>query len=599
MQVARIRWNRATGPCGVWKASGVVSLPPPRRRSVLLSALGVLVLLGLLVSWRVWQVRGDLLEARDYAEALRAAGEERDLGTARIALDALREHAGGAADGTSGPSWWLLEHLPVVGDDAEAVATMAQALSGLADAADPLLGIAEDVDRGRVSPVDGRLPLATIAGFREPVDRFAAALERSRSSVAALRGSYAGQLGDARAELLTELDAAQPRVDDLATVVARLPVALGEGAPRRYLVVFQNNGEIRATGGLPGSAAEVSVQDGRIELRKAFSPIELDKRRPARFDFTSAEKRLYGPLLLARPAVFVNSMPDARRATNLLAEGARRWLGHRVDGVVLMDTVTLGYLLDATGPIEVKGVTLSADDAVRQLLYGTYARIPDRRAQDRFFEAVSAKVFSQLTSSGVDVGRLVDAVRRSIDERRTILTFQADALRPLADVAAPETSGPVVPIGLNDVGGGKMSYFLRADLAVDAGCSASQVRLAGRVSLFSAAPRDASGLPQAVDPDTHWQPVRPGGQIVQVVVRLPTGWRLEAMEVDGRRAKSLRTERTRSGVVALVQAEVMPKSTRAVTWRAVAPIGTAMPSVQMTPGVVAGPPATEVPASPC
>ena len=38
---------------------------------------------------------------------------------------------------------------------------------------------------------------------------------------------------------------------------------LGGDGPRNYLLVFQNNAEIRATGGLPGSWAEVHAEDGK------------------------------------------------------------------------------------------------------------------------------------------------------------------------------------------------------------------------------------------------------------------------------------------------------------------------------------------------
>ena len=43
----------------------------------------------------------------------------------------------------------------------------------------------------------------------------------------------------------------------------------GADGPRDYLLVFQNNAEIRATGGLPGSWARLHAEDGKLEHRPA------------------------------------------------------------------------------------------------------------------------------------------------------------------------------------------------------------------------------------------------------------------------------------------------------------------------------------------
>ena len=60
-------------------------------------------------------------------------------------------------------------------------------------------------------------------------------------------------------------------LESARTAVDLAPAMLGGDGPRDYLMIFQNNAEIRATAGLPGSWAQVHVDDGRLELRRQGS----------------------------------------------------------------------------------------------------------------------------------------------------------------------------------------------------------------------------------------------------------------------------------------------------------------------------------------
>ena len=67
-----------------------------------------------------------------------------------------------------------------------------------------------------------------------------------------------------------ELDAKIGRAARLADRASRavrlLPPMLGADGTRRYLFLFQNNAEIRATGGIPGAFALLTADDGRLRL---------------------------------------------------------------------------------------------------------------------------------------------------------------------------------------------------------------------------------------------------------------------------------------------------------------------------------------------
>ncbi|TFB67457.1 DUF4012 domain-containing protein [Cryobacterium sp. Hz9] len=49
--------------------------------------------------------------------------------------------------------------------------------------------------------------------------------------------------------------------------VQLLPAMLGADGQRSYLLLFQNNPEVRATGGLPGAFAEISTENVKLFVR--------------------------------------------------------------------------------------------------------------------------------------------------------------------------------------------------------------------------------------------------------------------------------------------------------------------------------------------
>ncbi len=70
-----------------------------------------------------------------------------------------------------------------------------------------------------------------------------------------------------------------------------------------------------------------------------------------------------------------------------------------VDGVLALDPVVLSYMLAATGPLEVDGVTLAENTVVDELLSKVYLRLEQPAAQDAFFQRFAQSVFD-LVSSG-------------------------------------------------------------------------------------------------------------------------------------------------------------------------------------------------------
>ena len=92
---------------------------------------------------------------------------------------------------------------------------------------------------------------------------------------------------------------------------------LGDG-DRDYLLVFQNNAEIRATGGLPGAVRVVEADDGKVDARPVRTRrITSAQRTPPTLPMTEAERASTTGI---SAGYFLNAgmTPDFPRAAELI-----------------------------------------------------------------------------------------------------------------------------------------------------------------------------------------------------------------------------------------------------------------------------------------
>ena len=137
---------------------------------------------------------------------------------------------------------------------------------------------------------------------------------------------------------------------------------LGENDFRRYLVVFQNDNELRPSGGFIGSFALVDVKDGEISNIEIPQGGSYDVR--AGFDeLWKAPKPLsvINPRWELQDANWSPDWPTSARAIMLFYEKSG---GPSVDGVIAVNSDWLGEVLRVTGPVELKnyGKTIDVDN---------------------------------------------------------------------------------------------------------------------------------------------------------------------------------------------------------------------------------------------
>jgi len=131
-----------------------------------------------------------------------------------------------------------------------------------------------------------------------------------------------------------------------------LPEFLGDKADKRYLLIFQNNAEMRASGGFIGSYALVDFRQGEIK--------KLEIPGGGSYDLQGGlHKRISAP----EPMHLINSLwefqdsnwwPDWPSSAQKIQWFFENGWGSSVDGVIAIDTTFAEKLLEIIGPVDMQ-----------------------------------------------------------------------------------------------------------------------------------------------------------------------------------------------------------------------------------------------------
>jgi hypothetical protein len=314
---------------------------------------------------------------------------------------------------------------------------------------------------------------------------------------------------------------------------------LGADGPRSYLLLFQNNAELRATGGIPGSFAIINARNGKVSIGAQGDAQTIGKFDEPPIPLSKDERTLFGEKMGLFPQD-VNFTPDFPRSAQLIREMWNDRHGLKVDGVASADPVALSYLLRGTGPVEVVGGRqLTADNAVRMLLSDVYAQIPDPAMQNVYFAAVAKKVFETVAAGQGNPRAVLEGLSQGAGERRIQLWSSVPgeqeliAPTPLGGVLVTQPSPePRISLFLNDGTGNKLGYFLHHEVDVTpVRCQGERQVLDVELAMRSTAPRRGAGLPDYVAASAFGVPR--GTIRTNVLAYAPVGGYVDAAELGG------------------------------------------------------------------
>ncbi|SDN48154.1 Protein of unknown function [Nocardioides szechwanensis] len=554
-----------------------------------------MVLASAFVCYQAWQVQRDLTKAEASVDDLTAAIDSGDAAARKQAIMDLQDAAQSAEERTDGPLWGALTKLPAFGDDAEAVRALSASLSMVAtDGVGPLSDSITDLDRVSVG---GRIDIDLIEDLQDPVSQARSAFEAAAAEVDNIDCSgCVGALQPRFDEYVERVDEAASALASTETATRALPDMLGASGPRDYLLIFQNNAEIRATGGMPGSWAQLHAEDGELEMVKQGTAGDFPMTAQPVLPLTDEEVAVYGKEI---STYFQDPgfTPDFPRAGALWrAHWERKFPDTPIDGVIALDPVAMSYLIDGTGPVSVGGTTLTRQNLVEELLNRPYLEL-DTSAQDELFKEAAREIFDAITGDLQSPVDLVRGLSKAAEESRLLVApFAEQDAAALADsnvlgaMGGDSETTPYVDIGLNDATGSKMSYYLRYWADVRAvSCTGGTQELEASMSLSQAiAPAEAAKLPPSVTGGGNYG-TEPGSQLVIVRLYGPAGGKIQDIKIDGKEMKPSRDLQLDGRPVVFLAMILETRNDVVVTWSMTAGIGqTGDGTVDVTPGVQPG-----------
>jgi hypothetical protein len=203
--------------------------------------------------------------------------------------------------------------------------------------------------------------------------------------------------------LLNQLDDALPLAQDSLSLATVLPELMGADGRRTYLIVAQNEDEVRPTGGFVSGAGLLDLEEGSISSLGFMSSDMVDNWQNKPYDLPPQPFQDYMgmDIFLFRDANFWPDFPtSAEKMMGLYSYGQ----DVNLDGAIAVDQHFLRMLLEVVGPLYVPELdaTLNAANIVAEMRAAWEPAddegnwILERKA---FMGPLAGALFQRLTSS--------------------------------------------------------------------------------------------------------------------------------------------------------------------------------------------------------
>jgi hypothetical protein len=339
-----------------------------------------------------------------------------------------------------------------------------------AQAAPELLQLAQGVATAGRASMDGAYVVAHALqgqpGAGSALPRLATALEQSQPSWQEAEAALA-QVSNARSQLdlaqldpriagqLERLDSYLPLLQTGSALARLAPAILGADGPKTYLLLAQNNDELRPTGGFISGAGLLPVdrgQLGEIDFADSYTVYNPNVDHP--LAPPDLEQTMGAQMLLFRDANWSADFPSSAQVVQALYQLD---MGKATDGVIAFDLEATRRLVAALQPLDLPGYQqpLTGDNvlvAMREIWAEpaeTENTVREASGTDwwlhrkDFMGDLAAAARARLESGQIDFGLLARALYSSLQEKHLLVAVNDPA--PAALLAGAGWSGVVDP----------------------------------------------------------------------------------------------------------------------------------------------------------
>jgi hypothetical protein len=431
-------------------------------------------------------------------------------------LDAAQSEFKSAQSDLSSPLITPMTIVPVLGRQVRSVRALSAAAGTVSAVGSEFLsqvhGVLDEPHTAGPERVTSLRQLATIAASAE---RQLAGIDTGPSS------ALVAPLARKRNEFVTQLDDARLKLARAAGVSAAVATILQ--GPQTYVVLASNNAEMRSGSGAFLEVGSATTANGSVQLGD-LSP-SGDRTLPVgAVPVTGEFERNWGWL---HPSLDMRNLgwtPQFNVTAPLAAAMWTKLTGQPVDGVLSLDVAGLRQLLEATGPVEADGQTVTADTVEQYLLHDQYVGLTDDATGDGSRQdalgSLTGAILSQLQGQNLDIKALSTAVSSAVAGRHLMVWSKNPADQAAWVVSG--VSGSLTPrsvdVSVINLGGNKLDQYLPVHVAVTTAPSGADTTVTLTTRMDNTTP---AGQSQFIAGPSPGEPVAYGGYRGLISANLP------------------------------------------------------------------------------
>lgn len=496
-------YSQETQPTASTPAPKAKKTPFPRKRLFIIlgSALGLILLLGVVSVFAIYlpgrKVASSLKTTIASAQATVNSLQSQDLVAAEASLAQSRSDLEQTQNDFHSFSWLKVipfvrsyyldgEHgLNAASSGLDAAEVFIKAVEPYAD----ILGLKANPDAAQeTQSAEDRIIFLTqtLDAISPQLDDISAKLEDASKEINQINPNrYPKNIGNTpvRSRLIEVQDSiktASSSLHEAKPLIALLPQLLGQEDEKLYMLLFQNNGEIRPTGGFMTAYAFIKVSKGKITPLESYDIYQLDARWGRTLPAPDPIKK-YLPLVNNWNLRDMNLSPDFKVSMDTFYSNYRDIPGMpELDGIIALDTYLPVEMIKLLGPIGVGGWgTFTADPDPRcdcpQIIY-VLEEIADKPTYtiNTSRKAVLGPLMHSLLANAMGSPKrlwpqLLDLGIRSIKQKHLLLYFPEDNQEELAQAFGAagritDFEGDYLHINDSNFGGAKSDLFITRDV---------------------------------------------------------------------------------------------------------------------------------------
>jgi hypothetical protein len=380
------------------------------------------------------------------------------------------------------PWLWLTDRLgwiPVYGGDLQYTGDLLETASDLTDSARQTLEIAKPVWDAMQQNGQDIKATALTQMLLDAQPSLLQAQSTLHQAMQARQRIIPERLSSKNQSLIPRLDSYLTAMDEALSLALAVPDALGGGnsGPKTYLILIQNEDELRPTGGFITSVAKAVIWKGNLlDLSIVDSYAVDDVTKPYPVAPWQLQSFMNIPVLTFRDSNWFVDYPTTVQWAEYLYAYTN---SYSVNGVIAIDQHVLKTLLSVTGPVFVSdlNVTITSQNVEQVMRSQKIPPPPQYRDPDWyrkiFMRGMASAILERVMSGkGISWKQMLDAMVGELNQRHILVQLDNPLLSSLLsergwDGAVQRTDGDFLAAVETNVGYNKTNAVVNRSMAYD------------------------------------------------------------------------------------------------------------------------------------